>query len=254
MRPLTLAVLDQALRQQHLWRQAGLEIPMSVNLSATNLMDTRLPDDIASLLHRHNVPSHLLELEITEHTLMRDPERSLDVLARVSELGIDFALDDFGTGYSSLSLLAKLPVRQLKIDRSFVMQMSASSDNANIVRCTIEMAHSLNLTVVAEGVETAEQLAALRTFGADTAQGYHISRPIPAHELEIWLARSTPPDGLYTKELTAGAQRFAGPQPQPGELLAAPGDPGVGPQATDGRSDRQPPARAHAADRTGLRR
>jgi diguanylate cyclase (GGDEF)-like protein len=203
MRPLTLAVLDQALRQQHLWRQSGLEIHMAVNLSPTNLMDTRLPDDIAMLLKRHDVAPHLLELEITEDTLIRDPIRTLDVLARLSELGIDFSLDDFGTGYSSLSLLAKLPVRQLKIDRSFVMQMSNSRDNANIVRSTIEMAHRLNLTVVAEGVETAEQLAALRTFGADTAQGYHISRPIPADELEIWLARSIPPTRSTPKSLTA---------------------------------------------------
>ena len=125
---------------------------------------------------------------------MRDPVRTLDVLARLSEMGIDFSLDDFGTGYSSLSLLSRLPVGQLKIDRSFVMAMSTSPDNANIVRSTIEMAHSLNLTVVAEGVETAEQLAALRSFGADTVQGYHISRPIPAHELEVWLARRAAPE------------------------------------------------------------
>jgi diguanylate cyclase (GGDEF)-like protein len=201
MRPLTLAVLDQALRQQRLWRESGREIHMAVNLSPTNLMDTRLPDDIALLLKRHDVAPHLLELEITEDTLMRDPVRTLDVLARLSELGIDFSLDDFGTGYSSLSLLSRLPVAQLKIDRSFVMQMSASPANANIVRSTIEMAHTLNLAVVAEGVETAEQLAALRTFGADTVQGYYISRPIPAHELEIWLARSPSTDAHDIKEL-----------------------------------------------------
>ena len=193
MRILTLTVLDRALRQQRLWRDAGREIPIAVNLSAVNLsavnlLDSRLPQDILALLDRHGMPPTMLQLEITEDTFMRDPERALDVLASLSEQGIAFALDDFGTGYSSLGLLKHLPVRELKIDRSFVMQMTESDDDATIVRSTIELARSLNLEVVAEGVETAEHLEALTEFHCDTAQGYHLSYPVPADELELWLA------------------------------------------------------------------
>jgi EAL domain-containing protein (putative c-di-GMP-specific phosphodiesterase class I) len=165
-------VLDRSLRQQHEWRQAGDDIRIAVNLSPANLMDTRLPSDIASLLERYDTPAHLLELEITETTLMRDPERAMDILARISELGVEFALDDYGTGYSSLAQLRRLPVRSLKIDKSFVMDMTENESDANIVRSTIQLGRSLNLRVVAEGVETVEHLHALKEYGCHIARGY----------------------------------------------------------------------------------
>ncbi len=188
MRALTMEVLDQALRQQLRWREVGRAIPVAVNLSPSNLLDTRLPEDVTALLSHHGIAAELLELEITEETLMRDVERGLDVLARLSESGIELALDDFGTGYSSLGQLRRLPVRELKIDRSFVMQILASSDDAAIVRSTIQLGRSLGLHVVAEGVESAAHLDLLRSYGCHAAQGYHIGRPMPADALEHWFA------------------------------------------------------------------
>ncbi len=188
MRTLTMDVLDQALRQQLRWRQVGHAIRIAVNLSPSNLLDTRLPEDVTALLSRHATAAEMLELEITEETLMRDVERGLDVLARLSESGIELALDDFGTGYSSLGQLRRLPVRELKIDRSFVMQILDSPDDAAIVRSTIQLGHSLGLRVVAEGVETAEALDLLRGYGCDAAQGFHIGRPMPADALLRWVA------------------------------------------------------------------
>jgi diguanylate cyclase (GGDEF)-like protein len=187
IRLLTLEVLDLALRQQREWQDSGYSIPISLNLSPANLLDTRLPDEIADALERHECDPALLELEITETTLMRDPERALDVIARISELGVAFSLDDFGTGYSSLAQLRHLPVRTLKIDRSFIMNMTDSEDDANIVRSTIAMGRSLKLMTVAEGVETVEHLRALEEYGCNTAQGFYLSKPIPAQSIISWL-------------------------------------------------------------------
>ena len=188
MRALTMAVLDQALRQQLHWRGRGHTIPIAVNLSPSNLLDTRLPEDVTTLLSRHGTTADMLKLEITEETLMRDLARGLDVIARLSESGIEFALDDFGTGYSSLGQLRRLPVRELKIDRSFVTQILDSPDDAAIVRSTIQLGRSLGLHVVAEGVESAEHLNLLRGYGCHAAQGYYIGRPMPAEALERWCA------------------------------------------------------------------
>ena len=188
MRALTMEVLDQALGQQRHWRELGRTIRVAVNLSPSNLLDTRLPEDVAALLSLHGTAAEMLELEITEATLMRDLERGLDVLARLSESGIEFALDDFGTGYSSLGQLRRLPVRELKVDRSFVTQILDSPDDAAIVRSTIQLGCSLGLHIVAEGVETAEHLDLLRDYGCHAAQGYFIGRPMPADALERWFA------------------------------------------------------------------
>jgi EAL domain-containing protein (putative c-di-GMP-specific phosphodiesterase class I) len=118
---------------------------------------------------------------------MQDPTRALDVIARISELGVTFSLDDFGTGYSSLAQLKQLPVRSLKIDRSFIANMSNSEEDANIVRSTIQLGHSLKLQVVAEGIETPEHLEELTGFGCDIAQGYHLSRPVPPDQITAWI-------------------------------------------------------------------
>ena len=147
-------------------------------------MEARFPDQVRAALGRHGVAPGTLQLEITEDTFMGDPERVLDVLARLSEGGIGLALDDYGTGLSSLAYLKRLPISELKIDRGFVMNMTPGSDDATIVRSTIGLAHSLSLAVTAEGVETPEAWAELRAMGCELAQGYLLSRPRPAAELD----------------------------------------------------------------------
>ena len=159
-----------------------------MNLAPANLLDVRFPDEVAELLARTGVPPELLQLEITEDTIMVDPVRVLDVVARLGELGLAFALDDFGTGYSSLAYLKRLPVQELKIDRSFVTDMDASRDDAVIVQSTIDLARNLGLQVIAEGVETEETWARLEQFGCHGAQGYFLSPPLPSGELTAWLA------------------------------------------------------------------
>lgn len=207
MRPLTLEVLRLALRQQRAWRDVGIELPVAINLSAANLLDARLPADVAALLAEYQLTPGMLQFEITEDTLMLDPDRAVDVLARLSELGIGFALDDFGTGYSSLAHLKRLPVEELKIDKSFVMDMTTDAGDATIVRSTIELARNLGLRVVAEGVETGDHWAALAALGCHTAQGYYLSRPLPAAALTGWLHDKAEPD--QTLDRAAPAARPA---------------------------------------------
>jgi len=188
IRPLTLEVLRQAVTQCAAWRAGGLDLRVAVNLSARNLLDVGLPEEVAAILAEHGVPPACLELEVTESTLMSDPLRAGGVMQRLSDMGIALAIDDFGTGYSSLALLRQLPVDTLKIDRGFVMQMDAQDDDAMIVRSTIGLARSLGLRTVAEGVETESVLEDLRALGCDMLQGFHLSRPLPSAELEAWLA------------------------------------------------------------------
>jgi diguanylate cyclase (GGDEF)-like protein len=178
-RLLTLEVIDQALRTERAWREDGLHVPVAVNTSAATLLDVRFPDDVAELLARWDAPEGVLDLELTEATIMTDPERAQDVLARLSELGIDLSLDDFGTGYSSLSMLKRLPVRELKIDRSFITDLLDDAGDAAIVRSTVELAHNLDLRVVAEGVESEAAWDLLASWDCDVAQGYHLSPPLP---------------------------------------------------------------------------
>jgi diguanylate cyclase (GGDEF)-like protein len=187
VRSLTAFVLDRALRQVRAWLDAGIELPVSVNLSTRDLENPELCSEIQRLLDLHHVEAPLLELEVTESSMIRDPEhagRQLDELAR---LGITLSVDDFGTGYSSLSYLARLPVHTLKIDRSFVQAMAVSSRDETIVRSMIELGRNLGLAVVAEGVESAEVIGRLRDFDCDQIQGYGISRPLPPDVLETWL-------------------------------------------------------------------
>jgi diguanylate cyclase len=192
--PLTRWVLDAALRQAAEWRQAGNHLSMAVNVSTRSLLDRDFPDHVADRLAAWQVPAASLVLEVTESAVMADPALALEILSRLHALGVGLALDDFGTGYSSMAYLKALPVDELKVDRSFVGQMATSTSDAVIVRSTIDLGHNLGLHVVAEGVEnqaTWEELAAL---GCDTAQGYHLGRPMPAAELERWL-RAAEPDG-----------------------------------------------------------
>ncbi|WP_018604521.1 bifunctional diguanylate cyclase/phosphodiesterase [Uliginosibacterium gangwonense] len=179
IRPLTLLVARGAIEQIRAWRDRGLNIAVSVNLSTRNLLDVTLPEALSGLLEEYGVPPSALELEITETALMTDPERAMQVVARIAALGMALSIDDFGTGYSSLAYLKRLPLHALKIDRSFVMDMLDDEQDAIIVRSTIGLAHSLGLRVIAEGVENTATLEQLREFGCDEAQGYLLGRPLP---------------------------------------------------------------------------
>jgi diguanylate cyclase (GGDEF)-like protein len=185
--PLTSFVLNEAVRQARTWQLEGLNLCVGVNLSTRNLLDVHLPDRVGELLARWEVPPSLLELEITESTILEDPTRAMQVLCRLSGMGIQLAIDDFGTGYSSLAYLKRLPVHTLKIDKSFVQGMRNDDNDAVIVRSTIDLGRNLGLRVVAEGVETLETWRRLLVLGCDVAQGYYLSRPAPAAELAGWL-------------------------------------------------------------------
>ncbi len=179
-----------ALDQMHRWADAGSRLPVAVNLSTRCLLDASLPDLVARLLARHDVPAALLRLEVTESAVMVDAARCLDVLQRLHALGVRLSIDDFGTGYSSMAYLRRLPVDELKIDQSFVLGMTVTEQDAVLVRTAIDLAHNLGLTVVAEGVEGPEHVAALRELGCDIAQGYHFARPMPAGDVSRLLART----------------------------------------------------------------
>ena len=187
MQPLTAFVLEASLRQRHGWRQAGYDFPVSVNLSMRNLHDVGLPDEIERMLHGWRLPADALELEITESSIMADPQRAMDVIARLYRMGLSLVIDDFGTGYSSLAHLKQLPVRAIKIDRSFVMGMDVDENDATIVRSAVDLAKNLGLGVVAEGVESEATWNRLSALGCDYAQGNHLSPPLPPDELERWL-------------------------------------------------------------------
>jgi len=194
MRGLTDHVLDAALAQAAKWSRSGLDLGVAVNVSASTLLDETWAAKVSERLCHHGVPSSRLRIEITEDALMLDPERSLVVLRSLADTGVGLSIDDFGTGYSSLGLLKQLPVDELKIDRSFISKLADDDDDAAIAQTAIDLGRRLRLTVVPEGVEDADTLARLATWGATSAQGFFISRPVPAAELEIWLAaRSSEP-------------------------------------------------------------
>lgn len=187
---LTRWVLEQSVRQCGEWFALGRPMQVSVNISARDLTSRDLPELVGSLLARYGVPAGLLCIEITESGIMEDPQQAQAVLEGLHALGIHLAIDDYGTGYSSLSYVVRLPVDELKIDRSFVVGMVEDPTMLTVVRSTIELGHSLGLRVVAEGVEDEATLALLRQLGCDQAQGYFLSRPVPAAKLEEWIAGS----------------------------------------------------------------
>lgn len=187
---LTERVLKEALTQHKIWLGKGINLTVAVNLSQRVLYDIDLPERIDKLLTELQLSPEALQLEVTEDATMIDPERALQILYRLDEMGILLSIDDFGTGYSSLAYLKRLPVDEIKIDKSFVIDMVESDDDTKIVHATIDLAHKLGLKVVAEGVEHASSLEILEVFGCDYAQGYHISRPINANQLEQWLLKT----------------------------------------------------------------
>ena len=188
VRWLTLWVFEDAARQWHALQAHG-PLRISINLSTRDLMDLELPQKLDAILRRHQVSESGFCLEITESAIMDDPLRAEGTLNALSERGFKLSIDDFGTGYSSLAYLRRLPVHELKIDRSFVMAMERDADDAKIVRSTIDLAHNLGLSVVAEGIESAAVYAQLAGLDCDEGQGYHMSRPIAAPEFAAWALR-----------------------------------------------------------------
>ncbi len=183
-------VLNEACRQAVAWQRAGMpHLPVAVNLSALQLRRPDFLDTVRRALDSSGLEPHWLEVELTESVLMHEAEAALSTLRELSSIGIRVAVDDFGTGYSSLAYLRRLPIDKLKIDRSFVRDLTVDRDDWVIVSTIIRMAHSLNLKVIAEGVETGEHLAVLRAQGCDEVQGYLLSRPLPAEEVAEFVRR-----------------------------------------------------------------
>jgi diguanylate cyclase (GGDEF)-like protein/PAS domain S-box-containing protein len=191
IKPITRWVLRAAAAQYSEWHRRGLEIPLSVNCSARNLMEDDLPHAIDSILRKHGVPPRQVTLEITETSLIEDPDRALQVATYLHSQGLSISIDDFGTGYSSLDYLRKLPVQELKIDKSFVMKLDQSRGDEKIVLSIIDLAHNLGLKAVAEGVENATVWERIREMGCDVGQGYFFARPMAVEALDEWLRTST---------------------------------------------------------------
>ncbi len=191
IKALTMWVLDEAIRQQSIWQKAGLNVGVAINLSTRNLIDPKLPAHIASLLSEYGVAANTITLEITESAIMAHPEACMKVVSQLKALGASLSIDDFGTGYSSLAYLSKLPVSELKIDQSFIFSMLEDAGNALIVRSTIDLGHSFNLKVIAEGVENKDVWAELEALGCDKVQGYYVSRPLPLGDFFKWYHESS---------------------------------------------------------------
>jgi diguanylate cyclase (GGDEF)-like protein len=190
IKPLTQQVLRLAMKQIHEWNIQGYHYPIAVNISAINLQDRDFPDSVALLMSEYDVPSHRLELEVTETAIMTEPIVAIENIRKLSELGILMSIDDFGTGYSSMAYLQKLLVAKIKIDKSFVMEMGTHENDEVIVRSTIDLAHNLGLKAIAEGVETQAAWDKLRELGCDSAQGYFMSKPLTAAHFLDWVRTS----------------------------------------------------------------
>jgi diguanylate cyclase (GGDEF)-like protein len=187
IRRLTRWTLDQAIAQGARWLAAGRPLALAVNISADDIADVRLDSRVATLLTRHRLAPGLLTLELTESGFIEDPTRALRMLDAIAALGVSLSIDDFGTGYSSLSHLARMPVHEVKIDRSFVLGLESDPEFAPVVRSAVDMGHGLGLRVVAEGIETEAAALRLRDLGCDIGQGYLYARPMPLEEFERWL-------------------------------------------------------------------
>ncbi len=187
IKSLTLWVLEMAVQQCALWHRAGYPLSVAVNLSTQNLKDPNLDERIKELLDRWNVAPKSIILEITETDMMANPEEALDLSRRLHAMGMGLSIDDFGTGYSSLVYLKKLPVEEVKIDRSFIIDSKRDKDSAVIVQSIIDLAHNLDLKVVAEGVEDRHVVEQLASIGCDYAQGYYISAPLSPAQFDAWL-------------------------------------------------------------------
>ena len=184
--PLTDAVLDMALAQVKVWADGGNHIPVAVNISARNLSDDAFADKVKDLLAKHDVPSSLLEVEVTESAVMLEPEKATRILKELHSIGVRISIDDFGAGYTSLAQLKNLPISELKIDKSFILAMHSNADDAVIVKSMIDLGHSLNMKIVAEGIETCDLVNSLADLQCDIGQGYHLCRPALPETLMQW--------------------------------------------------------------------
>ena len=187
--PLGHWVIDEAIRQAREWLDMGLRVPVAVNLSAVQFKQKGLVEDVAACLAKHRLPGELLELELTESLFMEDVAAVTKTLNELKQLGVTLSVDDFGTGYSSLSYLKRYPIDKIKIDRSFIRDIPVDKDDMAITIAIINLAESLGLRVVAEGVETTEQVEFLEHHHCDYIQGYLISPPLPPAEMLSWLRR-----------------------------------------------------------------
>ncbi len=224
IRQVTLWIFTEVVRQQAMLQSLGIQ-KVSINLSTRDLQDPDLPDKLDALLTLYGAQASGLCLEITESAMMVDPKRAETTLNRLAERGYTLSIDDFGTGYSSLAYLKRLPVRELKIDRSFVMGMTKDNNDAAIVRSTIDLAHNLGLRVVAEGVENAAVLAQLERLNCDEAQGYHIGKPMPAADIHSWVA-------IWNAKRPGQVAALSAGQPQTADWAAAQASAGAAPVTT----------------------
>jgi diguanylate cyclase (GGDEF)-like protein len=239
--PLTLHVLERSIAQCAEWRRNGTDMSVAVNLSVRNLLDRDLPKQIERLLTTYGLPADALQLEITERMIMSDPDRAVATVTRLSDLGVRMSVDDFGTGYSSLANLRRLPIDELKIDRSFVSPMLQDESDLIIVRSTINLGHDLGLKIIAEGVEDAPTLERLALLGCDLAQGFHVSRPMAADAFTDWLSDSEPTPSKWARD---GAVLRGPPQPERSGNGRAPSN---GPSPVKSENDRAPSTRRAAA-------
>jgi EAL domain-containing protein (putative c-di-GMP-specific phosphodiesterase class I) len=189
--PLTLYIIERAMRDCRSWRERGIDAGVQVNLSEANVLDERLPDEVGRLLGQWRIPSNALCLEVTERAIAADPEHAADILAGLDEMGVRISIDDFGTGYSSLAGLRDLPVSELKIDRTFISGLVGVDRDAAITRSIINLAQDLDVRVIAEGVEDAATLQRLNDLGCDGAQGYYFAPALPLPALLAWLSAPT---------------------------------------------------------------
>lgn len=187
--PMTVWVMEQTISQCADWVKKGFDISIAMNLSARNLLDDRIVSELSRVLDEYQLSGEYLEMEITESMIMSDPKRAQMALERISELGVKLSIDDFGTGYSSLAYLKRLPVQTLKIDGSFICSMLEDDHDEIIVNSTIQLAHNLDLTVVAEGVENLKTYQRLNELGCDVAQGFFIAKPMDKTQAENWLTK-----------------------------------------------------------------
>lgn len=197
VRVLTMWMIEQVAQMSHSLTEQGMRMKLAVNLSTRDLMDQELPNKLEKVLERYSIDPGLLVLEITESAIMDDPQRALQTLNRLHAMGLKLSIDDFGTGYSSLAYLKRLPVDELKIDKSFVMNMESDLQDAKIVRSTVDLAHNLGLTVVAEGVESAKSWKLLDSLSCDEVQGYFIAKPMPGAQFANWVKQWVPPDTTH---------------------------------------------------------
>jgi predicted signal transduction protein with EAL and GGDEF domain len=197
VRVLTMWMIEQVAQMSHSLTAQGMRMKLAVNLSTRDLMDQDLPVKLEKVLAKYSIDPTLLVLEITESAIMDDPQRALQTLNRLHAMGLKLSIDDFGTGYSSLAYLKRLPVDELKIDKSFVMNMESDLQDAKIVHSTVDLAHNLGLTVVAEGVESAKSWKLLDSLSCDEAQGFFIAKPMPGAQFATWAKQWSPPDTTH---------------------------------------------------------